>query len=114
MHFPALRVVMEGSVLKIRYLTSAATQASAIFFPAVISVSRACGPKDGVVIAKTVCTSLRAKDREAKLVMSPRVTETLVESVLEFVESGSRVMARILNCWEREGSLRTWLMTEPP
>jgi hypothetical protein len=56
-----------GRVLKMMYLAPFLTATSAIVLPLLYSISKPSGPKEGVVMAKTVCAPVKAVSREARL-----------------------------------------------
>ncbi|KAJ5181808.1 hypothetical protein N7449_011955 [Penicillium cf. viridicatum] len=80
------------------------------------STWKASALRSGVVMAKTVCTPVKAAASEAESATSPSTTSTspFAFNYCAFSELTSRVMARILYCLESSGSFSTWFRTELP
>lgn len=106
-YFPPEISAQFGSVLNMMYLAPFSSATSAMALPALNSISKPLGAKDGTVMEKTVCAPVRAVSREARSKTSPWTTSTFSLSALTLSELTSRVMARILYCLESSGSFNT-------
>lgn len=107
---------MEGRELKIIYETPFSTATSAMVFASLNSASRLPGPeRGGFVMAKIVCAPVRAFSREGRCRVSAWMTSMFLDArVCDLEEVVSRVRARRVYWWEREGSARMKFMIEVP